>query len=110
MIPPTKKQRLAFWTMVINGTVASHKRLDKACDEAMKAGALDSNGPLYDAIWRSFETMLDHIDPDKWISWFIYDNGCGKKGLEAKGKSKSPMRKIKTSRQLAQVILESEED
>jgi hypothetical protein len=27
--------------------------------------------------------MLDLVDTDDWISWFIWDNECGKKEFEA---------------------------
>lgn len=102
-------KRITLWQSIVNGIVADYKRLDRACDAAMKAGAMDANGPLYEAIWRSFQGMLERIDEDGWITWFIYENDCGKKAMEAKGCGKKGMTPIKTPRQLARLIVESEE-
>ena len=104
-----RNKRIDLWQTITDGIVADYKRLDHACDAAMKAGAMDANGPLYEAIWRSFQGMLERIDEDGWITWFIYDNDCGKKQREAKGCGKRGMTPIKTSRHLARLIVESEE-
>jgi hypothetical protein len=61
--------------------IASYERLDIATKNAEKAGCLDMNGPLFEAIWRGFENVVSVVDEDAWISWFIYDNDVGKKGL-----------------------------
>jgi hypothetical protein len=105
----TRIKRIDLWQSIINGIVADYRRLDNACDSALKAGAMDANGPLYEAIWRSFQGMLERIDEDGWINWFIYDNDCGKKQREAKGYGKRGMTPIKTTRHLARLIVESEE-
>jgi hypothetical protein len=105
----TRIQKIDLWQSIVDGIVADYKRLDHACDAAMKVGALDPNGLLYEAMWRNFSGMLGRIDEDGWISWFIYDNDCGKKQREAKGCGKRGMTPIKTSRHLARLIVESEE-
>jgi hypothetical protein len=105
----TRIKRIDRWQSIVDGIVADYRRLDNACDSALKAGAMDANGPLYEAIWRSFQGMLERIDEDGWINWFIYDNDCGKKQREAKGCGKRGMTPIKTSRHLARLIVESEE-
>ena len=104
-----KRKRINQWKIIVDGIVADYRLLDHACDAALKAGAMDSNGPLHDAIWRAFQGMLDQIDVDGWINWFIYDNDCGKKQREAKGCGKRGMTPIKTSRHLARLIVESED-
>jgi hypothetical protein len=103
-------RRIDHWQEVVDGIVRDYKRLNTACDAALNAGALDSEGPFFDAIWRSFEGLLARLDVDGWISWFVYENQCGKKGLEAKGCGKKGQRPIKTSRHLAVLIVESEEN
>jgi len=61
--------------------IDSHVALGIATDNAVKAGCLDVNGPLFDAVWRGFERVVSVVDDDEWISWFVYDNELGKKGL-----------------------------
>lgn len=102
-------KQVELWESIIKGIVADYKRLDQACNAALDAGAMDSNGPLYDAIWRTFSGMLTRIDTESWISWFIYDNRCGKKGLKAKGCASIQMTPVKTALHLARLIVESEE-
>lgn len=105
----TRIKRINLWQSIVDGIVADYRRLDNACDSALTAGAMDPSGPLYDAIWRSFSGMLDRLDVDGWITWFIYENECGKKSMEAKGCGKRGVTPIKTSRHLARLIVESEE-
>lgn len=93
------------WEKKIELVVSAYKSLARVCDAAIKAGCMDVNGPLHESIWRSFDKMLEAIDCAGWISWFIYDNECGKKHLMA-GLSRKP-RKIKTVRDLA-CLLEKE--
>jgi len=105
----TRIKQINLWESIVNGIVTDYRRLDNACDAAMKAGAMDPSGPLHDAIWRSFSGMLERIDVDDWITWFLYENECGKKSMEAKGCGKRGMTPIKTPRHLARMIVESEE-
>jgi hypothetical protein len=106
--PMTRIKRINLWQSIVDGIVTDYRRLDKACDAALTAGAMDPSGPLYDAIWRSFSGMLDRLDVNDWITWHIYENECGAKSLEAKGCGKRAMTPIKTSRDLARLIVESE--
>lgn len=105
----TRTKRIDLWQTIVDGIVTDYRRLDNACDAAMKAGAMDVNGPLYEAIWRSVQGMLERIDEDGWINWFIYENDCGKKAMQAKGFGKRGMTPIKTTRHLAILIVESED-
>lgn len=83
--------------------VADYNRLSEACDAAISAGCMDIDGPLHDAIWRSHSELLKHADSDGWLSWFIYENDCGKKKLTANFIGKS--HKITTPAQLAKFIV-----
>ena len=105
----TRIKKINLWESIVNGIVTDYRRLDNACDAALKAGAMDPSGPLHDAIWRTFSGMLERIDVDDWITWFIYENECGKKAMEAKGCGKRGLTPIKTPRHLARLIVESEE-
>jgi hypothetical protein len=86
----------------LNTIIASYERLDIATKNAEKAGCLDMTGPLFDAIWRGFENVLSVVDDGAWISWFIYDNDMGKKGLSVVIDSKKI--KVKTVKALLKII------
>ena len=88
--------------------VKDYNALDDACTAAMNAGALSVEGPLFEAIWRSHDTILKHLDVDGWISWFIYDNDCGQKAHQATASEQKPLKSIRTTRQLATLIVEGE--
>lgn len=104
-----KSDRIKHWQKIIDMIVSDYKRLDEACDTAIEAGALNCSGPLFDAIWRAFEDMLKLVDHEGWINWFIYENDCGAKGMNASSYEKIKMKPIKTTRHLAQIIVESED-
>lgn len=100
------KQQVEKLTRRIDNCVSAYRRLDSACRNAEMAGCLDPNGPLFNAIWRAFDTLLTESSVDsEWVHWHIYDNDCGKKGFEAGPIGK--LRKVRNSRDLALVILES---
>ncbi len=73
----TKKQRIDEWTEKIDKIEARYKDLDGSLDKMAEAGCLDIDGPLFDAIWKSFGTMLEMIDPSGWIDWWL-SNSCAK--------------------------------
>jgi hypothetical protein len=104
-----KKQRILYWEAVIKATIADHKALDKACNNAMKAGTLEADGPLYTAIWKIFDGALKYLDKSGLLSWFIYDNDRGKAGRAAKVGERMKLKTIRTPRQLAESITEYEE-
>ena len=103
----TKRQQLTAFTRRIDRIIVDYQRLDAACDAAMKAGAMDPSGPLHEAIWRAFQNLLAELDPHEWISWFIYENGCGENRMSGSATG-CPMRPITTTRQLAKLILAME--
>jgi 23S rRNA pseudoU1915 N3-methylase RlmH len=102
----TKQERINQWEKKIKQIVGNYKRLSAACDEANEAGCLDTDGKLHTAIWLSFDLMMVHIDQQEWLEWYIYDNDCGSKKMEAGYDSK--LSKITTPRQLAKLIVEDE--
>ena len=96
---------------LIAGIVDRYQKLNVACAEAEKAGCLDANGPLFDAIWRAFEHLLDRIEERQtrgWLWWFIYENDCGAKAFKA-SVGKRELRKIRNARDLARLIVWDEE-
>lgn len=101
-------ERIAYWEALTAGVVADYQRLSRACDAARVAGCMEINGPLHEAIWLSFESMLTRIDFEGWLSWFIQDNDCGASGLWARLPGKKARIAIITPRQLARLIAAEE--
>jgi hypothetical protein len=70
---------------------------------------------LRDNIYKSLDQHLNNIskaigDENDWVSWFIYDNDCGKSKLQAGLKDK--MKQIKSVKDLVDLIedVENPED
>lgn len=108
-----RKAKVEELAGLIAGIVDHYQKLNVACAEAQKAGCLDLNGPLSDAIWRLFEHLLNRIEERQmqgWLCWFIYENECGAKALQATvGKRK--LRKVRNARDLARlIVLDAERD
>ena len=95
-----------YWSQVVEILVSKYKALNKACEAASKSGTLDPNGPLFEAIWSSFDSMLTLVDSDGWIAWYIYDNECGKKKLKASTGKNKPLLKIDTNSKLVNFLVE----
>ena len=64
-------------TKIIN----HYKKLSAACDKATEAGCLHSDGPLFDAIWRTWGMWVDTTEHACLIDWYVYDNDCGRRRL-----------------------------
>jgi hypothetical protein len=105
----TKPQRIAAWEAKITPIVAAFKSLRDATDNAHAAGTMDPNGALFQATWGSFETMLKMLDAGGWICWFLYDNECGNKAFTASPCAGKKPRHIRTTRQLARLVVEWED-
>ncbi len=93
------------WKEAATTAVKQYKSLSKACDAAKDAGCLNSEGMLFTAVWESFDSMLELVDPHGWIAWFIYGNNCGKDG-KAVCSITLPSRSIKTINKLATFLVE----
>lgn len=77
----TREQRIKKWTAYIEKVVALYQKLDAACRRAQRAGALDIDGPLHEAIWHAFEGALELSTESAWLNWYIWDNDCGEHGF-----------------------------
>lgn len=82
-VESTNSESIEAWEIKIASLVKDYKQLKAVGDAASDAGALDADGKLYTAIWSTYDNMLQHIDVDGWISWYIFDNDCGAKEMEA---------------------------
>jgi hypothetical protein len=103
----TKQERINEWEKKIEQIVSNYKNLSKRCDAADEAGTLTTEGNLFRAIWSAFESMLNMVDQHDWISWYLFENDCGARKMEAGYDDE--ISKITTPRQLAKLIVEGEE-
>jgi hypothetical protein len=100
-----RTEQIKHWQGVIETLTASYNRLDDACNAAIKAGCMDTEGTLHEAIWGAFEDAVTIIDPDCWLDWWLWDNGRGGRGMLASvnGKESKP---VKTAAQMARLIVD----
>jgi len=101
-------KRIKHWKEIVDKIVSVYNKFDSACSASINAGSMDVNGPLYDSIWRGFAVMLNMVDCQGWIHWYIYENECGKKKFTAASVKDKKLKKITTSKELAELIVESE--
>jgi len=103
----TKQERINEWEDKIKRIVKDYKNLTACCNACFDAGVLDIDGNFYSAIWKTHDGLLEMIDKFDWLSWYLYENDCGAKKMEAGHDNK--LSKITTPKQLAKLIVESEE-
>ena len=102
----TNKERIDKWEEKIERIIKDYKNLTACCDACFDAGMLDVDGKLYTAIWAMFDNMLDMVHRSGWISWYVFENDCGAKKMEAGYDGK--LSKIIKPRHLAKLIVEDE--
>jgi hypothetical protein len=68
----------------LNKILDSYIALKKVMDKAHDAGFMDINSSFYNTVWKAFEDIVDIIDPESWIMWYIYDNDMGERGMQVK--------------------------
>lgn len=86
-----------------------YQKLTSATNKANEVGCLEIDGQLFNAIFITFEGMLSLIEESSnsldWINWYIYENQCGERQLEAKNSSMQNLQKICNTKDLAKLIL-----
>lgn len=98
-------------TELLDKIIFHYRQIESSFDTVYKIGFLDYDSLFVNSIWQSFEGMLDIIEKQldtTWISWYIFDNQCGEKNLRAKNESMKKPKEIKTTKDLAQLILTEE--
>ena len=80
---------------------------DKAYDELARVVGRDPESALWGVMYKAQSALVAQTskligDEGEWLSWFIWENECGRKGLQA-GYDKK-MTRIKTAAQLARLI------
>lgn len=68
--------------------LVAYQDLDRQWTAAQNAIGLDIESEFGRAVWAMFDgwmTALENAMGDQgyWLSWFIHDNQCGKRGLSA---------------------------
>jgi hypothetical protein len=96
------------WLATAKKLVEAYKKLDAACDAAIKAGCMDVNGPLHEAIWEAHQLSIEAVDVESFLSWFIYDNDCGKNGMQASSGLNKPLVEIKSFEDFERFMMEWE--
>lgn len=95
-------------TLLVATAVARHDALDRAF-EPIIAAFKNHDFPAFGEAWRTFDAYLLAIsreigDRDNWLTWFVYENDCGRKKMEAKAAAWPALRPITTPRALALLI------
>ena len=80
------------------------KKLEAVIDaiSPTSTGVVEFGGKFVDDYIKVLSRLVD--DDFDWVSWFVFENDFGKKGMEAKGSSGSKLIKIKTVKQLYNII------
>lgn len=99
-----KKEQIKEWQRKIDECVRVYKELDALYETMKPLGIIHIEGSIFMTIFNGFDAMLDLIDSNGWVAWYIYDNDCGDNGHEIKIKGKKT--KIRTSHQMAKVIVD----
>ncbi len=64
-----------------------HNTLVNHVAAAQAAGCLDINGPLWDVMWRVFDsytkTLALALDAGDWLDWYCAENSMGAKSMYA---------------------------
>ena len=96
-------------TALIAEAVKRHDALEAAWKPLTEA-VRNHDFPAFEESWHTFDAYLralSHQIDDPfcgWLPWFIHDNDCGRKGMEAKAGAWKKPRPIKTPRDLARLI------
>lgn len=106
MTYPDRKQTIALLT----DWQKHHAAVEKLMDGIKASIGLDPDGPMFDTVWRLFDSYTDALsaqlgDFGDWLSWFYMENDMGTNCLSAgyDGKTKP----IKTLANLYGLIEES---
>jgi hypothetical protein len=98
----------------ITQLVARYKRLNAAWKPLTDA-VKNHDFPAWTESYSAFDALTDAVairigDPmmgtqhSSWLAWYIYDNNCGEKAMQAKAGAWKKSRPIKTASDLAALI------
>lgn len=89
--------------------VDKYKELDTLFDRLNETLGATINSPLGDAVWFLFQDYVDEVeakikDTSSFLSWYIYDNCCGTRELQAAVNGE--LKTINSVKRLAKLIKE----
>jgi len=94
--------------VVVTTVVQRYTELSTQCDALNAILKMDYESPLMRSIWMMFECYAASAsaligDNHEWLSWYIWDNQCGKKELCASLGTKK-LRPVRTVKDLVKLI------
>ena len=103
-----KAQKIELVTTLVKHYEDFSAALDKMRPYIDLTGSGISN--LYFSLFETASKLAsDEIKDDwQWLEWFIYDNNCGKRGLEA-GEAGTKLKPIKTPEDLINFLEKTKE-
>jgi hypothetical protein len=93
---------------LIESLVASYKEMDAVCDQAKSLMGVGVDSKLFNPFWKAFDGYVGAVSKlvgdagAERLCWFIWENGCGEKGMKAGYNEK--LRPVKTVKQLVALI------
>lgn len=92
---------------LISDLVKHYQELNKTFDQLNSLFGANPESKVFNAIWGALDSCIDTVelavgDTFKSVNWYIFENDCGKRGLECKFNKKDY--KIKTVSDLVKFI------
>ena len=92
---------------LIESVIESYKAMDFSSTQLNRLLGATVDSPALNSAWQAFDKLVDTVanlvgDESNWIAWFIWENGCGDKGLVAGYGNK--LHRITNVRELVKLI------
>ena len=86
---------------LIERLVECHLAGESARLQAAKAIGCRPENPLFDAMFKMEQLAMESVakligDGGQWLEWFIWENDCGKRGMQCSVGTTSEMKAIHT--------------
>lgn len=94
---------------LVNELVAHYKKLTKTFDSLDDLMGSSPDSKIYTVVWAGFEAYTKTVslaigDNFDYVSWHIWDNNCGKRGLDVSWDNNTRKVFVKTAKDLIKVI------
>ena len=94
---------LGHWLASFKKVEAAYQKLRDAFGATPESAVVKA---LYDTHHEYTKLVAEKVgDTQGWLDWFLWENGAGEKGLEAKAQGWKKARKIKTVKDLEAIIV-----
>lgn len=89
-----------------------HEAVEKLMSDVESSIGLNIDGPLFDVVWKLFDAYTKTVsaqvgDDFGWMEWYQSENDMGARCFEACPGAGCKLRKVKTLKDLARLIVES---